>query len=98
MTQLVRAGRPVLVAQIKDNGMEIIEVYRKFHELIRQLSYAEKVAVANGLYLSLATVQGWCYSRRGTSLDNRLKVLAWDKAGRPMTKRKQSGEISLFDI
>ena len=75
-----------LVADI--NRLDVENIENNFYRIMRQLSSSEMSALANGLNLSLRTLEGWRYSHTPTILSNMLAVIFWDEVGRPMVKRK----------
>ena len=89
------AGRPYLQAKIPDDN-ERSELIGDFYRVIKNTSYKERSALARGLYYKLPTVQGWYYSSRTPPFDVMRSVVKWDKAGRPIVKRRH--EESYFNI
>lgn len=81
-------GRPYYFATLPPEKPRILVIGR-FYDIIDVLSSAEMKGLARALYRSPHTVaKKWKYRQCCPPYDVMLRVIEWDDAGRPLTKRK----------
>ena len=86
-----RVGRPYHVADINFAEDHDQELYDRFYEACRALSYSEMVALARALQVTLRCMRYWregkCFpSTRGTA----MHVIAWVANGKPIKRVTQA--------
>lgn len=93
---VVPPGRSYYIAQFPTSMEEIKELYHRFNEIIKELSYREAQAWCRGFGYKWSTFLMRKYRHRSPTLEEIIITCAWVDAGKPVEK-KASHDIASFD-